>query len=75
MEEQRDVKAECSVCGKSYVGNGAEESELIEIEVRAYRRLFRRQRKCSTCQCGGGRERVAATVPRLFHNTRYRVGF
>ena len=75
VEERHDVEAECSVCGKAYVGNGYEESELIEIEVRAYRRLLRRQRKRSTCQCGGGRELVAPPVPRLFPRTRYGVGF
>ena len=40
----------CPKCGQSLTPSDAEESELIEIEVRAYRRKIRRRRYRRTCQ-------------------------
>ena len=74
MEERHEVEAECLTCGNPYVSNGYEESQLVELEIKAYRRLIRRQRKSSTCDCGDGPERAAAPVDRLFPNTCYGVG-
>ena len=48
-EEQR----RCAVCGLPYEEfAGTEDSEEIEIEVRAYRRRIRRRRYTPSCRCG-----------------------
>ena len=48
IEERVEVHAPpvearvCAACGKAYAANGADESSLLEIEVRAHRRVIRR---------------------------------
>lgn len=43
----------CPCCGLPWQPfPGTDDSEVIEIEVRAYRRRYRRQRYRPTCQCG-----------------------
>ena len=62
----------CSGCGKPYVANGADESSLVEIEVRAHRRVIRRPRWRRTCECPSSPVEVSAPpAPRLFANTPY----
>ena len=62
----------CASCGKPYVGNGADESSLLEIEVRAHRRVIRRPRWRRGCGCASAPVEVSAPpVPRLFPNTAY----
>ena len=62
----------CSGCGKPYVANGAEESGLVEIEVRAHRRAIRRPRWRRACDCAASpAEALAPPVPRLFDRTSY----
>ena len=34
----------CPACGDEYHAHGSEDSEQVEIEVRAYRRVIKRQR-------------------------------
>ena len=59
-------------CGKPYAAVGAEESALVEIEVRAHRRVIRRTRWRRTCGCASSPAEVSAPpVPRLFPNTAY----
>lgn len=73
-DEQLKVAASqgrCSCCGKRYVCNGQEESEVVEIQVQGYRRRIRRQRQRSVCDCNGVQEVVASPVERLFPHTRY----
>ena len=41
----------CRGCASPYRANGAKESALVEIEVRAYRRVIRRPRWRQTCGC------------------------
>jgi transposase len=41
----------CPQCAAALVPSGTEESEQIEIEVRAYRRKFRRRRYQRSCSC------------------------
>lgn len=44
----------CARCGKPKIAfPGTEDSELIEIEVQAYRRVIRRKRYRPGCQCEG----------------------
>ena len=41
----------CGRCGQPYAPNSAEESTLVEIEVKAYKRVIRRPRWRRTCAC------------------------
>ena len=60
----------CRGCGSPYTANGAKESALVEIEVRAYRRVIRRPRWRRTCGCASSPLEVSAPpVPRLFART------
>ena len=62
----------CCGCGSPYAANGAEQSTLVEIEVRAHRRVIRRPRWRRTCECASSPVEVSAPpVPRLFANTPY----
>jgi transposase len=68
--EERVLPAEearCSCCGKPFSPGGYEEdSEIIEVEVKAYRRRIRRRRYLRTCSCPHLPTVVAASiVPRV----------
>ena len=41
----------CPECGKPFCSFGSEESELIEIDVKAYKRRIIRERKKKCCAC------------------------
>ena len=59
--EEHDVDPErrrCPACGDEYHSHGGEDSEQVEIEVRAYRQVIKRQRYRRSCECEG--------APRLF---------
>ena len=46
-------KRQCSSCGLSFASfPGTEDTSVLEIEVRAYRRRIRRPRYRPTCKCG-----------------------
>ena len=65
----------CSCCGTAYVPNGAEESTLVEIEVKAHKRVIRRPRWRRGCDCPSSPvEAIAPPAPRLFDNTLYGTG-
>jgi transposase len=54
VEEPRELPLDqraCPKCGQALTPSDTEESELIEIEVRAYRRTIRRRRYRRTCMC------------------------
>ena len=62
----------CARCGQPYAPNGAEQSTLVEIEVKAHKRVIRRARWRRTCECTSSPMEVSAPpVPRLFPNTPY----
>lgn len=62
----------CAGCGKPYAAVGTQRSALLEIEVRAHRRVIHRGRWRRTCECATAPVEVAAPpVPRLFPNTSY----
>jgi transposase len=65
----------CSCCGKPFSPGGYEEdSEIIEVEVKAYRRRIRRKRYRRTCSCSGLPTIVSAPVaPRVLPHTRFGV--
>ena len=66
-----DARA-CSCCGRPYAAVGAEVSTLVEIEVRAHKRVIRRPRWRRTCDCASSPAEVSALpAPRLFANTPY----
>ena len=66
-----DARA-CSCCGRPYAAVGAEVSTLVEIEVRAHKRVIRRPRWRRTCDCASSPAEVSAPpAPRLFANTPY----
>ena len=61
-EEQRV----CPQCGAALSPSDSEDSEQIEIEVKAYRRVIRRRRYQRTCACSNTpRTITAAPVPKL----------
>jgi transposase len=53
IEEHRELpNAHCTRCGLQYSAfPGAEESEIVEIEVKAYRRKVFRKRYMKSCSC------------------------
>ena len=64
----------CSCCGQPYAPNGAEESTIVEIEVRAHTRRIVRPRWRRSCDCASSPLEVSAPpVPRLFDNTLYGI--
>ena len=66
----------CGRCGQPYAPNGAEESTLVEIEVKAHKRVIRRPRWRRTCECASSPMEVSApAAPRLFPRTLYGTSF
>jgi transposase len=70
LTEERTLsedQARCSCCGKPFCPGGYEEDkEIIEVEVKAYRRRIRRRRYLRTCSCPDLPTVVAASiVPRV----------
>ena len=54
----------CPICGKPAARMSAtEDSEVLEIEVRAHRRRFRRRRYRATCHCDPARRTLTAPAP------------
>ena len=62
----------CGECGLPYAPNGAEESTLVEIEVKAHKRVIGRPRWRRSCDCASSpMEVMAPPAPRLFPGTLY----
>lgn len=65
-EEIHDLPAEqrrCGGCGQPFVPFGSEDAEVLEVAVRAHRRLIRRPRYRPSCSCPGNQPVVAAPPP------------
>jgi transposase len=66
LTEERTLsedQARCSCCGKPFAPGGYEEDkEIIEVEVKAYRRRIRRRRYLRTCSCPDLPTVVAAPI-------------
>jgi len=82
LEERPEVHAPppeacvCAQCGQPYAPNGVEESTLVEIEVKAHKRVIQRERFRRTCACASSPIEVSAPpVPRLFRGTPYGITF
>src|SRR3954468_20308455 len=69
VEELRELPEQqrvCPRCGTTLTPSDTEDSEQIEIEVRAYRRRIRRRRYQRTCTCSNGPRTVTAPpAPKL----------
>ena len=69
VEESRELSAEqlaCPQCGIAATPSGSADSEVLEVEVRAYRRRIRRSRYQRTCRCGCvPRTLTAPVAPKL----------
>jgi transposase len=64
----------CPDCGQPLVSHGyTDDSEEIEIEVGAYRRVIRRRRYRRTCTCDGPATILAPPAPKLIPKGRYGV--
>jgi transposase len=64
----------CPRCGQALLPHGdTEDSEQIEIEVCAYRRVIHRRRYRRTCTCDGANIVTAPVVPKLIPKGRYGV--
>src|SRR6185312_14263872 len=74
-EEILELPAErcvCPDCGRPLVSHGyTDDSEEIEIEVAAYRRVIRRRRYRRTCTCDGPATILAPPAPKLIPKGRY----
>jgi transposase len=68
-------KPQCPRCGLGLASfPGTEDAEVIEIEVRAYRRVIHRRRYVATCQCNCLPGIVAAASPaRLINRGKFGV--
>ena len=53
----------CPECGGQYRAAGSEDSETLEIDVRAYRRVIKRKRYRRSCQCAGSARLISAAPP------------
>jgi transposase len=54
----------CPICGKpATMMSSTEDSELLEIDVRAHRRRIRRRRYRATCGCSSARRTLVAPPP------------
>lgn len=64
----------CGHCGRPYVANGMRETTLVEVEVKAHRRVIRRSRWRRACTCESAPVEVTAPpVERLFPGTSYGI--
>jgi transposase len=64
----------CPDCGRPFVPHGyGDDSEQIEIEVGAYRRVIRRRRYRRTCGCDGPTTIMAPPAPVLIPKGRYGI--
>ena len=66
LRELPEARRVCPQCGVALLPSDTEDSEQIEIEVRAYRRRIRRRRYQRTCSCSHCPRTVTATpAPKL----------
>lgn len=58
------TQSQCPKCGKETIDSGkTEDSEVLEVEVRAYRRRYRRKQSFSSCNCGVLPGIITAPIP------------
>lgn len=66
LVELPEAEQVCPRCGQPWrERSDTEDSEQVEIEVQAYRRVLRRRRYQATCRCAGCQTRTAPRPPKL----------
>jgi len=71
LVELPEAEQVCPRCGQPWrERSDTEDSEQIEIEVQAYRRVLRRRRYQATCTCAGCQTRTAPPPPKLIPKSR-----
>jgi transposase len=67
----------CSCCGLPLEPiSGTKDSQIVEVDVRAHRRIIRRRRYKRTCNCAGlPRIITAPPVPKLIHKGSLGISF
>jgi len=79
IEEHHELQdAHCTHCGLQYSAfPGAEESEIVEVEVKAYRRKIFRKRYIKSCSCLSSKENpqiiVAPPAPKIIPKSPYGI--
>ena len=63
VHEVEPEQRRCPACGAEYHAHGSEDCEQLEIEVRAYRRVIKRQRYRRSCQCAAAAALLTAPAP------------
>lgn len=77
-ERHEDVvldKVQCPACGLAFKAfSGSEDAQILEIEVKAYRRVVHRHRYLPTCKCGCTSGIVTAPSPaRLIERGKFGI--
>lgn len=65
LQELPEAQRACPQCGVPLTPSNTQDSEQIEIEVKAYRRLIRRRRYQRTCNCQGPATKIAPPPAKL----------
>jgi transposase len=59
-----DDQRQCPCCGSPFEDfPGTEDGQILEVEVKAYRRVYRRRRYRATCSCETNKGIIAAPAP------------
>jgi len=68
-------KPQCPACGLAFNSfAGTEDAQVLEIEVKAYRRVIHRHRYTPSCQCGCASGIVSAAAPaRLINRGKFGI--
>jgi len=64
----------CSKCGEAYVPDGSKDTEIIEVEVKAYTRKIIRCCMKQSCSCDGVAKTIIAPIPpKIIPNSPYGI--
>ncbi|MGB9499164.1 MAG: hypothetical protein ACKVE4_05310 [Dissulfuribacterales bacterium] len=77
-EKKEDAKLHekpvCPYCNKPYIPDKSKETEIIEVEVKAYKRKIKRQRMKKGCTCKGVPNTITAPMPpEVIPKSPYRI--
>ncbi len=64
----------CLLCGRPYAPNGTEDSEIIEVEVKAHIRRIKRKSYKKACSCEGVSDFITAPIaPKVMLRSQYGI--
>ncbi len=65
IEESSDLSdvPKCTKCGKAYIPDESKKSEIIEVEVKAHKRIINRSCMKRDCSCKGVPNTITAPMP------------